>query len=131
LEIKEWTDELHAEQVTAICPHCSIDSVIGSASGHPISEEFLVALKEQWFKCEPRSGLADSSEWDLDRELLDRLQKCQSLNSQISERLDRMAEGLQSETTNSVAVWSLDKLEADAQELAKQFRIIALLLRVS
>ena len=48
-EIEEWTDELHADQVTAICPHCMIDSVIGSASGCPISREFLETMKKRWF----------------------------------------------------------------------------------
>jgi hypothetical protein len=34
----------------AICPHCSIDAVIGSKSGLPINDpEFLKAMNEYWF----------------------------------------------------------------------------------
>jgi len=36
-DIFEWTDEGQ----TAECPKCTIDSVIGSASGYPITAEFL------------------------------------------------------------------------------------------
>lgn len=36
-EIDEWID---AEK-TALCPYCSIDSVIGESSGYPITKEFL------------------------------------------------------------------------------------------
>lgn len=35
---------------TAICPYCGIDSVIGKSSGYPITEEFLAAMNEYWFK---------------------------------------------------------------------------------
>jgi len=35
---------------TALCPHCGIDSVIGSASGYPVSEpQFLKAMHDHWF----------------------------------------------------------------------------------
>ena len=43
------SDELHADQVAVICPHCQIDSVIGSASGFPISKDFLTEMNEHWF----------------------------------------------------------------------------------
>ena len=33
----------------ALCPSCGIDSVIGDASGFPITEEFLVAMEARWF----------------------------------------------------------------------------------
>ena len=33
----------------ALCPYCSIDSVIGSASGYPIDPDFLGKMKEFWF----------------------------------------------------------------------------------
>jgi len=48
-EIREWTDEPDAPQVTAICPHCGIDSVIGSQSGYPITLEFLQVMEQFWF----------------------------------------------------------------------------------
>lgn len=44
-KIEEWTDN----GVTAHCPNCWIDSVIGSASGYPITEAFLKAMNKHWF----------------------------------------------------------------------------------
>jgi hypothetical protein len=44
-EITKWVD--HDD--TAMCPSCDIDSVIGSASGYPITQEFLGAMKKHWF----------------------------------------------------------------------------------
>lgn len=35
--------------VTATCPNCGIDSVIGSASGYPITREFLLRMSHYWF----------------------------------------------------------------------------------
>ena len=43
--VNSWTDE----GTTALCPKCGIDSVIGSASGFPISKVFLSAMKKHWF----------------------------------------------------------------------------------
>ena len=34
---------------TALCPYCGIDSVIGSKSGYPITEEFLKKMRDYWF----------------------------------------------------------------------------------
>ena len=50
-EIKEWIIEDTAidSRGTAICPYCSIDSVIGESSGYPITEEFLEKMQEHWF----------------------------------------------------------------------------------
>jgi len=50
-EIGEWIDEDEAANIgtTAICPHCGIDSVIGSMSGFPIEKEFLRRMKKHWF----------------------------------------------------------------------------------
>lgn len=54
-EIEEWCDcesiELGGKKVcqTALCPYCSIDSVIGSASGYPITKEFLSLMNRHWF----------------------------------------------------------------------------------
>lgn len=55
--IEEWIDEpLDASEdsewdagVTALCPCCGIDSVIGSASGFPITAEFLTDMHSRWF----------------------------------------------------------------------------------
>ena len=38
-----------ASDETALCPHCAIDSVIGSKSGFPITKEFLEKMHEYWF----------------------------------------------------------------------------------
>jgi hypothetical protein len=46
-EIKEWCDDGN----TAICPRCGIDSVIGDASGFPItSPDFLARMNHYWFQ---------------------------------------------------------------------------------
>jgi hypothetical protein len=44
--IKEWIIDVKG---TAICPYCSIDSIIGESSGYPITEEFLLKMNEYWF----------------------------------------------------------------------------------
>jgi hypothetical protein len=44
-EIVEWIDDGQ----TAICPKCPVDSVIGSASGYPITREFLEGMHDHWF----------------------------------------------------------------------------------
>jgi hypothetical protein len=44
-DISEWIDEGQ----TAKCPKCTIDSVIGSASGYPITKEFLNRMHDKWF----------------------------------------------------------------------------------
>lgn len=44
-EIVEWTDQ----GSTALCPRCTIDSVIGAASGVPLSDEFLRQMHAHWF----------------------------------------------------------------------------------
>jgi hypothetical protein len=44
-EIVEWIDD----GKTALCPHCEIDSVIGSASGFSITSEFLECMYRHWF----------------------------------------------------------------------------------
>lgn len=33
----EWVDF----DLTALCPYCSIDAVIGESAGYPLTEEFL------------------------------------------------------------------------------------------
>jgi hypothetical protein len=50
LEIEEWCpEEEDGEEVTAICPHCGVDSVIGDNCGFPITQEFLAAMHGRWF----------------------------------------------------------------------------------
>lgn len=49
-EIDRWTDEWEKIGQTALCPHCGIDSVVGSESGYPITKEFLNQMKSYWFE---------------------------------------------------------------------------------
>jgi|ERR1700733_9270606 len=51
-EVTEWIDDtVHGKEGrTALCPKCSIDSVIGSAAGFPITADFLAAMRERWFE---------------------------------------------------------------------------------
>ena len=44
-EIQGWIDD----GATAMCPYCSIDAVLGDASGIPIQEDVLRELHERWF----------------------------------------------------------------------------------
>jgi hypothetical protein len=44
-EITEWVDDGH----TAMCPHCGVDAVIGSAAGFELTHEFLGKMNESWF----------------------------------------------------------------------------------
>ncbi|MGA7885550.1 MAG: cytoplasmic protein [Acidobacteriaceae bacterium] len=44
-EITEWV----GEEQTALCARCGIDSVIGAASGYPITTEFLQRMHDHWF----------------------------------------------------------------------------------
>jgi hypothetical protein len=44
-EITEW---IHGG-VTARCPRCGIDAVLGSSSGVPLTTEFLTEMMEHWF----------------------------------------------------------------------------------
>lgn len=49
-EVKDWTDEQREVGLTALCPRCGIDAVIGSKSGYPITVHFLGTMKEHWFQ---------------------------------------------------------------------------------
>jgi hypothetical protein len=51
-EITHWIDD----DLTAMCPKCDIDSVIGSASGFPIEKPLLKVTEERWFSSKPRSN---------------------------------------------------------------------------
>jgi hypothetical protein len=47
-EILDWVDE---NEVTALCPNCGIDSVIGTASGFPADDRvFLTTMQKHWFE---------------------------------------------------------------------------------
>jgi hypothetical protein len=48
-EIEDWIDERNGVGMTALCPRCGIDSVLGSRSGYPITAEFLQKMNERWF----------------------------------------------------------------------------------
>lgn len=54
-EITDWFDD----GKTAVCPKCSVDSVIGSASGFEITSEFLKQMREKYFAtpAPPKRGL--------------------------------------------------------------------------
>lgn len=43
----DWVPDRHGR--TVLCPHCSIDSVIGDASGIPIQKDVLDELHDHWF----------------------------------------------------------------------------------
>jgi len=54
--IRDWCDQprdvAHGEDalgMTAMCPFCGIDSVLGDQSGFELSEEFLKKMKQFWF----------------------------------------------------------------------------------
>jgi protein-arginine kinase activator protein McsA len=47
-EIIDWITEDDGGK-TCLCPECPIDSVIGDASGYPITIEFLNAMNEYYF----------------------------------------------------------------------------------
>jgi hypothetical protein len=61
-DIREWTDDGQ----TALCPSCGVDSVIGDASGFPITVEFLTAMEAHWFGLpdRPESGAAQDGPRD-------------------------------------------------------------------
>ncbi len=47
-DISDWIEDPKGGG-TALCPRCDVDSVIGSASGFPITKEFLGAMRKYWF----------------------------------------------------------------------------------
>ena len=49
-EVTEWIPERGEELVTALCPRCGIDSVLGTASGYPVTDRaFLEGMQRHWF----------------------------------------------------------------------------------
>ncbi|MCJ9673959.1 MULTISPECIES: cytoplasmic protein [unclassified Neorhizobium] len=52
----EWIYETKddEERLTAMCPKCGIDAVIGDASGYPVTDvRFLERMRRQWFDIPP------------------------------------------------------------------------------
>lgn len=48
-DVKDWMTEADGGR-TALCPHCGVDSVIGSASGYEVGDvTFLRAMHARWF----------------------------------------------------------------------------------
>jgi hypothetical protein len=47
-DIVHWTAERSGRK-TALCPKCGIDSVLGSASGFPITVDFLQKMRAAYF----------------------------------------------------------------------------------
>jgi hypothetical protein len=45
-DVVDWLEEGNG---TALCPKCTVDSIIGDASGFPIKVEFLARMKARWF----------------------------------------------------------------------------------
>ena len=48
-DIRDWVLEDDGQQ-TAICPYCGSNSVIGDRSVHPLTKDFLLAMKKFWFR---------------------------------------------------------------------------------
>jgi hypothetical protein len=48
-EVEAWTDKQDGVGQTALCPHCGIDSVVGSSAGYSITTEFLSHMHRHWF----------------------------------------------------------------------------------
>lgn len=49
-DIREWVDDdVNGVPQTALCPHCGIDSVLGSASGFPVESDFLSLMRARYF----------------------------------------------------------------------------------
>lgn len=46
-QIVIWLDD--EIDATALCPYCTIDSVIGESSGFPVTPEFLARMRKHWF----------------------------------------------------------------------------------
>ena len=49
-EIHRWIDEDEKRVgLTALCPRCGVDFVIGSKTGFPLTQELLRSMHEIWF----------------------------------------------------------------------------------
>ena len=47
--IINWIDEGDGKGLTAQCPYCDVDAVIGDQSGYQITELFLISMHDYWF----------------------------------------------------------------------------------
>ncbi|TRY28769.1 cytoplasmic protein [Aliiglaciecola sp. M165] len=48
-EVDHWIDKNDKDVgQTAMCPKCSIDTVIGDQSGYPVNNDFLSSMKNYW-----------------------------------------------------------------------------------
>jgi hypothetical protein len=47
-EIVDWMGD--EADLTADCPQCGLDAVIGSAAGFPITSDFLKLMNQHWFQ---------------------------------------------------------------------------------
>ena len=45
----EISDLINEGCGTAVCPYCGVDSVIGDASGYPVTKDFMHKMHERWF----------------------------------------------------------------------------------
>jgi len=61
--------------------------------------------------------------------LVEQLKECQAITAKVSDRLDRLVEGVL-DGTAGVAIWSLDQLESDCRDLTTRLQKIAAVLRV-
>lgn len=57
--IKHWIDVVDGVGVTALCPECGNDCVVGSASGYSIEGHFLQRMHEYW--CGPEEEVLPSA----------------------------------------------------------------------
>lgn len=46
-EIEEWWED--EPELTAVCPYCGIDSIIGESIAYPLTKEFLEKMHQAWF----------------------------------------------------------------------------------
>ena len=47
-EVRDWIDG----GKTAMCPYCNVDAVIGDASGHQLSTDFISLMHREYFDYE-------------------------------------------------------------------------------
>jgi len=70
---KEIDEYIEAEPAdtdgTAICPYCSIDSILPESAGYPLTKEFLSKMYKYWF--DSGSGIAFKTPFGFVRLLLD------------------------------------------------------------
>jgi hypothetical protein len=59
--IEDWTDVIDGVGVTAFCPECGIDAVIGSISGYPIEDWFLRRMRDHWMRADDEAPPSSSA----------------------------------------------------------------------